>query len=202
MRESTYFIFDNRNSKDYGIFLGSTETGLYKESFLPSRALVEKKIAGREKPYFQRVEQEPLSFPLSFVLEDWGRLQDVDYLRRVARWLFQPYYKPLVLDSNPNRVFYAIVEGESTLFHNGAKDGYVELKIRCDSPYGYSHEYNQENIQFRDDSNSVEVSNDISDFDNGTHVNTIATSNGLTIENTVDSWGALYSVHQKWGEIV
>jgi|SRR6185312_10207169 len=199
MRESIYFMYDGESSKDYGVFIGSTNSGLFEEAFLPNRRIIEKSIAGREKPYFQGVEQDPLSFSLSFVLEDW---HDRDNLRSIARWLFQPYYKPLVFDSNPSRIFYAIVEGNSSLFHNGIKEGYVELNIRCDSPYGYSPEYTENNIEFRDDDNSVEISNDISNFDNGTHNNTITTSNGLTAESTVDTWGVLYSNHQKWGEII
>lgn len=202
MRESIYFIFDEESSKDYGIFLGSTESGLFKETFLPTRSIIERKIAGREKPYFQRVEQEPLSFSLSFVLEDWRKAEDGDYLRKVARWLFQPYYKPLIFDSDPNRIFFAIVEGDSTLFHNGAKDGYVELKIRCDSPYSYTKEYTKDNVPFRDAENETVVSNDTSNFENGILDNMVVTSNGLTAESTLDKWGELYSKYQKWGEIL
>lgn len=198
MRESVYFMYDGKSSKDFGVFLGGTNSGLYEETFLPNRKIIEKKVAGREKPYFQGVEHDPLSFSLSFVLEEW---HDRNNLREIARWLFQPYYKPLILDSNPNRIFYAIVEGSSSLLHNGAKDGYVELNIRCDSPYSYTHEYNLLNVEYIDANNSTFVSNDISNFDNGTHNNTITTANGLTAESTVDTWGILYASHQKWGSI-
>lgn len=198
MREATFFTFDNISSKDFGVFIGSKKSGLFEEHLLPRRKIIEKKIAGRERPYFQRVEHEPLSFSLSFVLDDW---EDRDNLREISRWLFQPYYKPLIFDSNPNRVFYAIVEGDSTLLHNGAKNGYVELNIRCDSPYSYSPEYNLSNIIFNSTMSSVYLFNDISNFDNGIHSNTITTSNGLTAESTIDTWGLLYNNHQKWKEL-
>lgn len=199
MRESIYFKFDEKHSKDFGVFIGSTDTGLFSETFLPTRSIIETKTIGREKPYLQRVENEPLSFSLSFVLEEWD---DRDYLRKVARWLFQDSYKPLVFDSNPSRIFYAIVEGDSSLLHNGAKEGYVELKIRCDSPYTYSPEYIENNIKYRDNNIEKLISNDISNFDNGTHTNTVVTANGLTAQNTVETWGELTETHEDWGSLI
>lgn len=201
MRESLYFIFDGKSSKDFGIFLGSTGGGLFQDIFLPTRNIIEKKITGREKPYLQRVEQEPLSFSFSFVLGDWSETDNIDYLRSVTRWLFQDQYKPLIFNSNPNRVFYAIIEGESNLFHNGAKDGYVEVNVRCNSPYSYTPEYIMNNIEFRDSDDLNHVDDDMNTFDDGIHDNTEVLSNGLTIAYIGNTWGDLYSKKKKWGEI-
>lgn len=198
MQQSHHFIFDGVSSKDMGVAIGSTNTGLFEEAFLPSRTIIEKKVAHREKPYLQRVEHEPLSFSLSFFIEEWD---NHDSLRRIARWLFQPYYKPLILDSNPNRIFYVIIEGDSKLLHNGAKDGYVELTLRGDSPYSYTAETTTENIEFRNTDSDTVVENDSTNF-NGTMNNTIVESNGLTIDKVTDTWGDVLLSNTHWGDIL
>lgn len=198
MRESINFMFDGISSMDMGVFMASTDSGLFQEAFLPSRSIIEKKIDHREKSYFQRVEHEPLSFPLSFYIEDWD---NPETLRKLARWFFQPYYKPIIFESNPNRIFYVIVEGDSSLFHNGAKDGYVQLTLKSNSPYSYSAEYDLNNTEFRDTNVSVDVSNDITSFNNGVHNNTITTANGLTAKSTIDTWSQLYTNYIKWGDL-
>lgn len=191
-------MFDGISSKDMGVTIATTNTGLFEESFLPTRSIVERKVTHREKPYLQRVENEPLSFSLGFYIDEWD---NYDSLRKIARWLFQSYYKPLILDSNPNRIFYVIVEGDSKLFHNGANEGYVELTLRADSPYSYTAEHTLENIEFRSIDQSAIISNETPNF-NGDKNNTIVESNGLTIEKTVDTWGDLLLNNTNWGDIL
>mgnify|MGYP003483920867 FL=1 len=199
MKESTYFMYDGISSKDMGVTIGTTKGGLYEESFLPTRNIIEKSVAHREKPYLQGVEHEPLSFSLHFFIEDWSNDK---LLRKVARWLFQSYYKPLILDSNPNRIFYAMVVGDSNLFHSGLDEGYIELEIRCDSPYSYTAEHELNNIEFLTSNIGSVVENSVADFDNGTHSNTIVTADGLSVESVVSLWGDLYVTKKKWGEII
>lgn len=198
MRESMHFIYDNINSKDMGVMLVSPKGGLLEENFLPNRTIIEKNITYREKPYFQRVEHKPLSFSITIFIENW---KEELSLRKIAKWFFQDYYKPLVFDSNPNRIFYAMFEGDSSIIHNGLKEGYIELNIRCDSPYGYTAEKTENNIEFRDSNVGVVVSNNIITFDNGKHDNTVTTDNGLTIENPIMTWERFYQLYEKWGEI-
>lgn len=133
MRESLHFTFNNISSEDMGVVIASPNGGLFQETFLPTRRIVETSVTN--KRYFKRVESEPLSFSLTFFIAEW---HDRDNLRQIARWLFQDYYKPLWFDSNPERIYYAIIEGDSSLIHNGCKDGYIELNIRCSSEYSYS----------------------------------------------------------------
>lgn len=198
MKQSINFTFDGIASQDMGVHIAWNDSGLFEENFLPERSIVEKKIANREKPYFQRVEHEPLSFSLSFAIADW---EHEETLRRIARWLFQPYYKPLVFDSNPNRVFYAMVEGDSSVFHNGGREGYVELEIRCDSPYSYSHEQTKEQTEFRNGNTSTKINLDNTNFQTGVLDNMEVTDNGLTLKDTLSSWGNLYSANNTWGGI-
>lgn len=199
MKQSINFMYDNIHSQDMGVFIAWDKDGLFEENFLPERKIVEKKIANREKPYFQRVEHEPLSFTLQIAIEDW---ESDDTLRKIARWLFQPYYKPLVFESNPNRVFNAIFEGDASLIHNGAREGYIEIDIRCDSPYSYSHENIYSPTQYRDSNVGHALHDDASTFNTGTHYNTKTTSNGLTIDSVVTTWGLVYATSEHWGGVI
>lgn len=198
MKQSIQFMYDNISSEDMGVFIAWNKKGLFEENFLPKRKIIEKKIANREKPYFQRVEHEPLSFSLSFAISDW---ENQETLRRLARWFFQSHYKPLVFSSNPNRVFYAMFEGEPKLFFNGLNEGYVELDIRCDSPYGYSFEQTEENIEFRDANVGTKIKIDDTNFNLGNMENMNTTSNGLTISTTLSTWGNVYATSNTWGGI-
>lgn len=147
MRESLNFSFDHIASEDMGVIIASTEGGLFEESFLPERSIVETTVSYRNKPYHQRVELSPLSFPLTIFIHEW---RDRQNLRQIAKWLFKDYYAPLTFDSNPDRIYYAIFEGNSSLHHNGAKDGYITLNVRCNSPYTYSHKQVIEAIEIRE----------------------------------------------------
>ncbi len=199
MKQSINFRYDNIHSQDMGVHIAWNSKGLFKENFLPNRKIIEKKIANREKPYFQRVEHEPLSFSLSFAIADW---ENPETLRKLARWFFQPYYKPLVFDSNPNRVFYAIFEGDSSVFHNGMGEGYIELNIRCDSPYSYTFEQTKEDTEFRDSNIGTSVKINSSNFALGVLDNTEITSNGITVGNYPTTWGAVYASTTIWGGII
>lgn len=135
MRQSTNFTFDGISSEDMGVHAIQTGNGLFKETFLPQRVIVETRIGGRDKPYHQRVELLPLSFNLNIFIEEWKQR---DNLRQIARWLNQDYYKPFFFNDNPDRIAYAMVDGSSSLYHNGMREGYVTLNIKCNSPYTYS----------------------------------------------------------------
>ncbi|POZ57249.1 hypothetical protein LYSIN_02033 [Lysinibacillus sphaericus] len=198
MLESIHFMYDHISSKDMGVYIGWSSGKLFEENFLPQRRIIEKKIANNETPYFQRVEHDPLSFTLSFYIDDWVNAQD---LRKIARWLFQPYYKPLVFDSNPNRVMYALVEGDSQLIHNGLKQGFVELTIRCNSPYSYSHEQIIDKVAFREANKHYLLKDNNATFAEGQLHNMKLTSNGLTIDELTNTWGTLYANTIRWSDI-
>lgn len=58
-------------------------------------------------------------------------------LRDICLWLSTDFYKPLVFESNPTHVYYAICVNASTLSHT-ADNGYFTANFRCSSPYAYS----------------------------------------------------------------
>lgn len=198
MREAIHFSFGSFHSKDFGVILTNTNSGLFEDIFLPSTRIIEKNVSSRDKPYFQGVVRDPISFPLTLFIEDYSKKGK---LREIARWLFTDYYQPLIFESNPDRVFYAMIEGESNWYHTGTKTGYIDINVRCDSPYSYTPEYSLDDIKFSNSNQEYSVVNQFNDFQQGTHINTEVTSNGLTVKDAPEKWKDVYPMYRKWGDI-
>lgn len=138
MKEYTGFYYNGISSLEMGLINVSASGGLFQESFIASRRINEVTVRGNEKPYFMGVTRDPLEFDLEFAfLDPYNR----DKISEVAMWLDQSYYRELYFIDSPNRRFFCMLDGASDLLHNGYGQGYIKLKVRCDSPYGYSQEY-------------------------------------------------------------
>ncbi|WP_299831190.1 phage tail domain-containing protein [uncultured Metabacillus sp.] len=138
MIESLHFTYDGIKSTDMGIIQINVDSGLFDEHFLPESSIVEEKVPGRDKPYFIRKEREPITLPFSILFEN--ELTDEE-ARKIGRWLNQDYYKPLIFSTHPHKIFYAQYVGSARLLHNGCKQGYAKLEMRCDTSHPYSPVY-------------------------------------------------------------
>lgn len=132
MFESMNFTYDGISSEDFGVVMVNSGSGLFKEPFLANRTIIEKSTANRDVPIFTGVGEKPLSFPLTIFIEEWEKR---DNLRAIARWLNQKEYKPFWFESNPDRVMDVLIEGTPQLVHNGIKEGYITLNVRCKTHY-------------------------------------------------------------------
>lgn len=138
--ESLYFKFAGRDSTDFNILNIAVNSsgagqGLYTEPFMTNRTINEVKIRGLDNPYLIDVTRDPITLTLSFYFND---SYDDDLIREVARWLNVDSYQPLIFSENLSRVYYAMPVNDIQLIHNGLKQGYLNLTMRCDSPYSYS----------------------------------------------------------------
>lgn len=134
IREHIYFIYDGINSQDLGIQSVSISDGLYEEQFLYERSINEE-TTKRDVPYFKGIKREPYRFELNLYYDGtWDNAK----IKTIANWLNKGYYKPLYFSDNPDMIFYCMYDGTISMVHNGAKQGYITLEMRCDSPYAYS----------------------------------------------------------------
>jgi phage-related protein len=196
LKEGLEFYYDGIKSTDMGIINVKIGDGLFEEPFVSEKTIHEIKVRGNDKPYFQGVERSPLTFSLTFAFEDY---YDHEKIRKVARWLDQDYYKPFYTTDNPNRIFYCMLHSSSTLLHNGLKEGYVELEMRCDSPYSYSPQYWSEWYEIKNTPLIITETSQ-SDFSKGVLNNMIATANGdLVLGTKKPKWGDLLT--KKWSEL-
>jgi len=198
MKESLNFYYDGVYSVDMNIYNVNSSSGLFEEFFLPTREIHEQKSFGRDKPYFIETTRKPLSFNLRLYID-----KDVieEKMQVIKRWLFQDYYKPLIFSYNPNKIYYAMIHDNSTLTHNGIDSGYVDINVRCDSPYVYTPEYFEENVLNKTKKVVKEIAVDESNFSEG-----LMNGLGLNLEgnlelNEILIWGQIPE-NTKWGEIV
>jgi phage-related protein len=139
------------------------ETGLFKQALLPNRNINEIGIRGGKK-YFQDIERSPLEFNLTFAFSDKDDVSNEDKLRYVARWLNVDYYKPFYLTSSPNRIFYCMPIGETSLNYDSG--GFITLTMRCDGAYAYTNVYTTPIYTSSSDTNYQDISfNNIGDTD-------------------------------------
>lgn len=137
IRESEYFEYAGRRSTEFGILNVAISEGLYQESFMPNRTINETIVRGREKPYFFEVTKEPKTFQLAFYFyEGWND----NLINEIAKWLNVDFYKPLSFSADWDKVYYCMPSESTDLIHNGLKQGYLTLTMRCDSPYSYSRD--------------------------------------------------------------
>lgn len=135
----------------------SKNTGLFEEQVLPQRNIVEETIPGRDEPYYFGTTSTPIEDEITLYTED--ELTD-QKIFEICDFLYQPYYKPLIFSNNPEKIYFAMFIGDSRIVHNGAKEGYFNLKFRCNSPYSFSPIYSKSvYISSDEDFTEVEVRN-------------------------------------------
>lgn len=128
--ESLHFNYDGKSSKDFGVIHINLDGGMFDEVFVATRSIVETKVRGNDTPLFHSVEEEPLEFDLPIAFTKRFTDEDVD---KVIVWLFQDKYKPLYFEDKPDKVFYCMPVGEARIVHNGLREGYVVVHMRCKS---------------------------------------------------------------------
>ena len=138
MLESIYFTFNGINSKDMGVCIVNSVSGLYSDIFLSSRNVIESRTPYKSASNFLRVDREPVSISLSLYFEKW---QTTNNMRQVIKWLDTDKYVPFFTDSDPERIMYGIIEGTSDLLHNGAKQGYANVTMKLLYPFALSPDY-------------------------------------------------------------
>lgn len=135
IKDKLNFNYDGRWSSDFGMIHVVLDSGMYQESLISARAIVENKVRGNNKPYFSGIEEEPITFEMNIAFENGYTDKLMD---DVIMWLFGDYYKPLYFEGREDRVFYCMPEGEPYLFHNGMNEGYITITMRCNSSNVYS----------------------------------------------------------------
>ncbi|TPG68894.1 phage tail protein [Brevibacillus laterosporus] len=196
MKEGLDFYYGGIKSTDMGLLNVKVSNGFFEESFVAEKQINEITVRGNDKPYFQSVTRSPLVFSLTFAFEHY---YDHEKIRDVARWLDQDYYKPFYTTDNPNRIFFCMLHSDSTLFHNGLKQGYVELEMRCDSPYSYSPQYVTEWNELTG-STTVFTETTQADFQKGKLNNMITLPSGdLQLDSKKPKWKDL--LKNKWGDL-
>lgn len=135
IREKIRFNYDGIWSDTRNLKSVTLDNSMYTDILVASREIKETESRGNGKPLFQGVTTSPLEFEMTIAFED--RFTDSD-IEDIIEWLFPDYYKPLYFESKEDRIFMAMPVSDSSLVHNGLKQGYFTIVMRCDSSYLYS----------------------------------------------------------------
>ena len=130
IKESLYFNYDGKSCRDFGLINVNLDGGMFEETLVASRAINETRVRGSDTPLFHSIDEEPLELQLSIAFKSTFTEEDVD---GIIMWLFQDKYKPLYFEDKPHKVFYCMPIGDSIIAHNGLKQGYISINMRCRS---------------------------------------------------------------------
>lgn len=155
--ESMYFIFDGIKSSDMGLYIMRIgETGFVQTPYWGGADIHESKNRKKVTPYFYGVTRNNLEFPpLQLVLCDKNmqpRKWTSDDRYRIAKWLCHDTYKEFISSDDLGKRYYVLAEAQTDL-HLINTQGYMEVKFRCNSSYGFSPIY----IDQFDLSNNIET---------------------------------------------
>ncbi|WP_099301803.1 phage tail domain-containing protein [Bacillus sp. Marseille-P3800] len=135
IRESLYFTFAGRPSTDFNIYNVSLGDGLYEEPLTAGKTISNVKVPNNPIPYFHSIERDTLSFPVRFYFDEGF---NNELIKEVVNWLDVDYFEPLAFSSNFDQIYYAMPVEGITEIHNGLEQGYLELTMKCNSPFKYS----------------------------------------------------------------
>lgn len=152
IKDKIRFNYDGVWSDHFGVINVVTESGMFDESFVATRSIIETDAKRGYKPYLNGVQEAPLEFDMIIAFEDGYDKRKID---EVVRWLFVDYYKPLYFERAENRVFYCMPNGDSSIVHTGFEKGYFKISMRCDAPYTYSPSTKTDEYDLSDGENQI-----------------------------------------------
>lgn len=135
IKDKIRFNYDGVWSDTYGLMHVVLDNGMFEEAFGSSRELVETEVKGSNKPLHHGFREAPLTFEMTIAFKDKWTDGDID---NIIRWLFQDRYKPLYFEGKEDRIFMATPVDQPAIVHNGLREGYFTIQMRCDSSNLYS----------------------------------------------------------------
>lgn len=135
IKEKIKFNYDGRWSTEFGVMHVTTNSSMYEDILVAEREVTETFRKGKAESVLQSVEYAPIEFEMEIAFQDNFTDQGV---RDVINWLFKESYSPLYFEGAENRIFYCLPSSNSSITHNGLKNGYVTISMKCNSGFTYS----------------------------------------------------------------
>lgn len=134
MKHFLGFTYDGIPSMHYGIMQVNVGGGLYDDTLMSSTSIESDTVKGRDVSFFKNITRENIKLTMSLYMEHGVDERQLDIVRA---WFDVDYYKPLYFDERPDRLVFAMIEGEVKLRHDGYQ-GYLEVTLATNSPYWWS----------------------------------------------------------------
>lgn len=128
-----YFIFDNVDSRDYGIYIvNNNGQPLITNAIPPKTTFYEENNWEHSTRVFNQ-KYGVREIYITCYLQD----TNLSNIRHMVGWLGQLKPKPLVLSTEPYRMYYATFE-EQVGVENYGNQGIFTLTFKCYNPFAYS----------------------------------------------------------------
>lgn len=135
IKDKLRFNFNGVWSNTYNLINIVLDNGMFEETFVAPREIVETEVRGSDKPLLHSVKYSPLEFDMVIAFE--GNYTD-SKIDSIIKWLFVDQYKPLYFEGKENRIYMCLPIGDPQIVHNGLNQGYFTIHMRCDSSSIYS----------------------------------------------------------------
>lgn len=189
IKEKLYFNFDGIWSDSFNLISVSTDGGMFEETFVATRNINETAIRGSNKPLLHSVDSDPLEFELTVAFERGFSEEDLD---EIIRWLFVDYYRPLYFDGKEDRVYRCMPIGDSSIIHNGLRQGLFTITMRCDSSNLYSPKTKTPKVDVIN-SDIVSITND-GHFDIYPEISLLKKGNGVITIESLDDGNNIFEI--------
>lgn len=136
MRKTALWIqYNGYSSKSFKVFQVNFESGLMQtETLLPSRSLNTTRRQNSSISDFYSISEGVLTFEVNLVYQDKFTEKD----KQVAmKWLKQSTYKPLIFETEPENIYYAIPT-QIDMSHDTLQKGYFTVQFECNAPYPFT----------------------------------------------------------------
>lgn len=136
MRKTALWIqYNGYSSKSFKVFQVNFESGLMQsETLLPSRSLNTTQRQNSSISDFYSVSESPLTFEVNLVYQD--KFTEDDKIAAM-KWLKQDTYKPLIFETEPENIYYAIPTSID-MSHDTLQKGYFTVNFTCNSPFPFT----------------------------------------------------------------
>jgi phage-related protein len=134
-----YFNFAGIDCRYYDLMLISDTSNSVMLEFQAGieREIVEISDKRKGKFYLSGFEYEPLEFTLKIAHSNVNGWTETT-LSNVLKWLHKDTYKPFYFSNKPHVIYYVMIVDKPMLFTNTLGGGYIEIKMRANSPYAYT----------------------------------------------------------------
>lgn len=129
-----YFVFDDKDSRDFGVFVGRQGSRPMVHNYVPSKNTFTENINTRHGELVFGQKYNSRRIDITIFLSD----STMDAYMRISRWLGQMGMKPLWLSYEPHKMYYATLENSINPSFYNPKQGTINLSFICYDPFGYS----------------------------------------------------------------
>jgi phage-related protein len=134
---STYFLYDNEQNIDYGVYLVHLETGFYPSPASGSKNIISEKNPFRDTPYFYRTELDLMKFSITLAPLDGTWIETTKF--NLFKWLGNRTYKAFQSSDDLSKMCYCICTNPKEIYSVGINGQfYLTLEFVASSPYWFS----------------------------------------------------------------